>query len=214
MRAYKETYLHNAANKFGNMMDYAMNDCLLDGDKFLHMFIASGLAQQFEQGNPKIIAGMSGIDLAVSAILAVTGKSPAIIPAEIDYRTAEYWGGWALAHYQWRTMRGFGSILRYLPFSDIMYMYPALHEADITKFYAAADEIYSIKCPQTNLKRIRESAGLSQSELADEAGVSLRSIQMYEQRNKYINRAQAITLVKIARALSTDVDDLLEMELI
>ena len=64
--------------------------------------------------------------------------------------------------------------------------------------------------PQTNIKRIREAAGLSQSMLSAEAGVSLRSIQMYEQRNKDINKAQALTIVKIARALGCDVEDLME----
>jgi len=35
-------------------------------------------------------------------------------------------------------------------------------------------------------------------------------IQLYEQRNKDINKAQAITLFKIARVLSCAVVDLLE----
>jgi len=65
---------------------------------------------------------------------------------------------------------------------------------------------------RTNLKRIREAAGLSQAQLAKEAGVSLRSIQMYEQRKKDINKAQAITLAKVARALCYNVEDLLECE--
>jgi DNA-binding transcriptional regulator YiaG len=100
-----------------------------------------------------------------------------------------------------------------LPFSDILNKYPTLHEADITKFYAAADEIYAREHPQTNLKRIREAAGLSQSQLAASASVSLRSIQMFEQRNKDINKAQALTLVKIARALGCEVENLLERRL-
>ena len=53
---------------------------------------------------------------------------------------------------------------------------------------------------------------MSQAELAREAKVSLRSIQMYEQRNKDINKAQAITLARIARTLGCDVEDLLENE--
>jgi hypothetical protein len=38
------------------------------GGLFLHMFVTSGLAEQFEHGNPKIIAGMSGVELAIEAI--------------------------------------------------------------------------------------------------------------------------------------------------
>jgi DNA-binding Xre family transcriptional regulator len=34
---------------------------------------------------------------------------------------------------------------------------------------------------------------------------------MYEQRNKDINKAQAVSLVKIARVLGCEVEDLLEL---
>ena len=211
MRAYKATYLSHAAKNLGSMLEYAVNDCGIAGGLCLHMFITSGLAQQFERGDPKVIAGMSGVELAVRAIEAVTGEKPSAAPRGLDYRTPEYWAGWSLAQYQWYTAMRFADILRFLPFDDIMLMYPTLHEADITKFYMTADEIRSREFPQTNLRRFREAAGLSQSQLACEAGVSLRSIQMYEQRNKDVNKAQAITLAKIARALSCDVEDLLEV---
>ena len=210
MRAYKEIYLNRAAKSLGGMLDYAVNDCNLDGGLVLHMFITSGLAEQFERGNPKIVAGMSGVELAVRAIEAATGEKPTAKPLERDYRTKEYWTGWVLAHYQWYTTMSFSSILRFLPFDDIVRMYPTLHEADITKFYAVSDEIRTREFPQTNLKRIRELAGLSQSQLAEQSDVSLRSIQMYEQRNKDVNKAQAITLSKVARVLGCDVEDLLE----
>jgi len=191
-------------------MDYAVNDCALEGCMYLHMFISSGLAHQFERGNPKVVAGMSGVELAIEAIMKTTGNAPKAIPAMTDYRTSEYWGGWALAQYQWHTARSFASILRFMPFSDILNMYYTLHEADITKFYETAEDIYVRARPQTNLKRIREAIGLSQSKLAAESGVTLRSIQMYEQRNKDINKAQALTVVKIARALGCEVEDLME----
>jgi DNA-binding transcriptional regulator YiaG len=212
MRAYKETYLNNAAKSFGSMLDYAINDCMIDGSVFLHMFITSGLAEQFEYGAPKIIAGSSGIELAIRAIEAATGKEPAARPSELDFRTPEYWAGWALAQYQWYTSMSFSAILRFLPFDDILRMYKTLHEADITKFFAVADETRRTVTPRTNLKRIRDTAGLSQSQLSVEAEVSLRSVQMYEQRNKDINKAQAMTLAKLARVLGCDVEDLLEME--
>jgi len=212
MRAYKEIYLNRAAKNLGNMLDYAVNDCNLNGNLVLHMFITSGFAEQFEHGNPKIIAGISGIELASQVIESATGIKPTATPVERDYRSEEYWTGWVLAHYQWFTSMSFSSILRFLPFNDIIRMYLTLHEADITKFYAVADEIRTRDFPQTNLKRIRETAGLSQSNLAIQSEVSLRSVQMYEQRNKDINKAQVITLAKIARVLGCDIEDLLERE--
>jgi len=192
------------------MMDYAVNDCDINGCMFLHMFISSGLAQQFERGDPKVVAGKSGVELAIEVITKTSGVAPKAVPSMTDHKSSEYWGGWALAQYQWYTARSFSSILRFMPFSDILNMYYTLHEADITKFYETAEEIYQNARPQTNLKRIREANGLSQSGLANESGVTLRSIQKYEQRNKNINKAQALTVVKIARALGCEVEDLME----
>jgi transcriptional regulator with XRE-family HTH domain len=88
-------------------------------------------------------------------------------------------------------------------------MYPALHETDVTKFAEEMEKRRANLLPETNLKRIRTAYGCSQSELARLSGVSLRSIQMYEQRNKDINRAQAESLGMIARALGCKIEDLL-----
>jgi DNA-binding XRE family transcriptional regulator len=173
----------------------------------------SGIAGQFERGNPKYIAGKSGVELAAESIKKVNPEQKTIPPSNREYRTPEYWAGWALAQYQWATAKPFASILRVLPFAEIVKMSPTLHEADITKFITVADEIMRRDSPLVNLKRIREGLGISQAKLAAESGVSLRSIQMYEQRNKDINKAQAITIAKLARVLSCEVEDLLETEI-
>jgi len=213
MNAYNENYLNNAADSFGNMMNYVINDYGFDGDKFLQMFIASGLAEQFARGNPRVIAGMSGLELAYSAIESSTGVTPSVTPVDmISYRSPEYWAGWALAKYQWYSAKSFPAILRAFPFSEIVDRYYPLHEADISKFYSIADSVISAKNPLTNLKRLRQAAGYSQALLAKKTGVSLRSIQMYEQRKKGINKAQVMSLVKIARVIGCSVEDLLEKE--
>ena len=62
----------------------------------------------------------------------------------------------------------------------------------------------------TNLKRIRTAYGCTQAELAKRSGVSLRSIQMYEQRNKDINKASAETLLRLSRVLGCTMEDLME----
>jgi len=211
MRAYKESYLSHAADTFGAMMAFAVNDNLMDGDDFLHMFITTGIAGQFERGNPKYIAGKSGLEL----FFEVAEKGLFVkrcVNNYHDYRTPEYWAGWTLAQYQWYSVKTFASILRVISFGEIVKMYPTLHEADITKFFNVADRISERVSPEINLKRIRTITGMSQAVLAKEANVTLRSIQMYEQRKKDINKAQAITLAKIARTLGCDIEDLLESE--
>lgn len=53
-------------------------------------------------------------------------------------------------------------------------------------------------------------AGLSQSGLARRSGVTLRSIQMYEQRRKDLGKAAVSTVLALARTLGCRIEDLLE----
>ena len=89
-------------------------------------------------------------------------------------------------------------------------MYYTLHETDISKFADIADERMKELYPETNLKRIRMAYGCTQADLAKKSGVSLRSIQMYEQRNKDINKANADTIYRISKVLGCSMEDLIE----
>lgn len=91
-------------------------------------------------------------------------------------------------------------------------MYYTIHEADISKFVSIADSRMKKYYPETNLKRIRMTYGLTQAKLAERSGVSLRSIQMYEQRNKNINKAGADTIFKLAKVLGCSMENLIENE--
>ena len=81
---------------------------------------------------------------------------------------------------------------------------------DIQQFVDKMNQLYRTARPDTNLKSLRILAGLTQSMLADEAQVPLRTIQQYEQRQKDINKAQADTLLRLARVLNCGVEDLVE----
>ena len=89
-------------------------------------------------------------------------------------------------------------------------MYSVYHEMDISKFIETMDEKCATALPECRLKKMRESRGLSQSELAKISGVSLRSIQMYEQRVNDIDKAQAQTIYKLSRVIGCSMEDLLE----
>ena len=58
---------------------------------------------------------------------------------------------------------------------------------------------------------MRKASGLTQKKLSEDSGVSLRMIQLYEQKKQDINKAGAQSLVQIARVLGCDVEDLLEI---
>ena len=62
----------------------------------------------------------------------------------------------------------------------------------------------------SNLKKIRESVGLSQNKLATLSGVYNSMIQHYEQGVKDINKAQVGTVYKLAKALKVNIEDLIE----
>lgn len=63
--------------------------------------------------------------------------------------------------------------------------------------------------PETNIKKMRKAAGLTQKELAEKSGVKLRMIQAYEQGYKDINGASVVTALNIAKALKCDVKKIL-----
>lgn len=63
----------------------------------------------------------------------------------------------------------------------------------------------------SRLKKIREDKNFTQTQLAEASGVNLRILQHYEQGYKDINKAQALTLQKLAQALECKIEDLLEV---
>ena len=212
-RAYAETYLDDAMNNLGDAFDYAVNDCEYELADFYSFFLVSGVAEAFEKGNPKYVAGLSGPEITKEVLLKTKGSRPdAAISENID-KSAEYWAGWILAYYQWYTGRSFSDLYKNgITMEHLLYLYPTLHEADITKFVDITNRFIEQNAENniTNLQKIRKAASMTQRSLSEESGVSLRMIQLYEQRNKDINKAQAITLSKIARTLGCKAEDLLE----
>lgn len=56
----------------------------------------------------------------------------------------------------------------------------------------------------------RKEKGLSQTALAELSGVPVRAIRMYEQSERSIEQAAAITVYKLAAALDTTVEKLIK----
>ena len=131
-------------------------------------------------------------------------------PGFYEDRSREYWTGYALAYYQWWSGLGFDEINAFMPVTRIRDLYHPYHEMDIRQFVDHMNELMRLRTYISNLKRIRMDAGLSQSQLARESGVPLRTIQQYEQRQKNINKAQAEYLLMLASSLSCNPEDLLE----
>ena len=209
-RAYPEIYLTRFRKVLGEAFDHAINTCGIDGNSFIKLFLGSTACIRIERGEPNYLVGKSGIELASEIVWEIMGKEISL-EAEMKLgRSAEYWIGWAVAYYQWYSDRKFMDIFQAISFDDLRFMYHTLHETDITKFVDIAEERIKAYFPDTNLKRFRSYFGYSQAELSRRSGVSLRSIQMYEQRKKDINKASVVTVYQLAKCLGCTVEDLIE----
>ena len=210
IHAYQEIYLSKAQAVLGDAFDYAVNTCGIPGNDFVKLFLASSVSKRMENGEPAYLSGKRGIEIVREIVAETKGKELQIDAQDRFGRSKEYWIGWAIAYYQWYSGRKYRDIFKVVSFEDLQKMYYTLHEADITKFVDIVDSKIKEYFPETNLKRIRTAYGFTQAELAERAGVSLRSIQMYEQRNKNINKASADTLYRFAKALGCTMEDLIE----
>lgn len=208
--AYQEIYLSKAQAVLGDAFDYAVNTCDISGNDFVKLFITSSISKRMENGEPACLAGKSGIEIVMEIVSETKGQELEIEPHEHFERSKEYWIGWAVAYYQWHSGRKYSDIFKVISFQDLQKMYYTLHEADITKFVEIMDLQMEEHFSDTNLKRIRTAYGFTQAELANRSGVSLRSIQMYEQRNKNINKASVDAMYRLARVLGCTMEDLIE----
>ena len=209
--AYNELYLDDAMSNLGDMVDFAVCRLGFDPDEFFGWFISSGIASMFEKGNPKYIVGMSGYELAEAVLTKTNVSYEKRKPSYTDFKGREYWAGWILAYYQWVTNTRFEDIVKNgLPLSTVLSMY-ILHEADESKFVEAANEVIARHKAEnkSRLHKIRRARGFTQQQLSDASGVSLRMIQLYEQKQNDISKAQVNIVISLAKALGCDVEDLI-----
>lgn len=208
--AYDELYLPQARETMGAMFDYAVWDCKTDIDFFFDLFLTSGLAERFGNGDPTVVAGKSGPEI-VWDVFAATGFSDERATPRYNLdRSREYWTGWAMAHFQWHTAMPFREMTPHLGPSRIRSLYSPFHERDPRAFVEKATEIYLEAKKTSNLKMRREARKMTQCELSAASGVPLRTIQQYEQRRKDIRKAAVGQVLSIARALGCRLEDILE----
>src|SRR5699024_10902597 len=210
IHAYDKVYLDKARTALGRMLDFAVYDLKYDISEFFDLFISSGVAERFETGDFSVIVGMSGVELAYKVLEQSGVERERVNPNYTASRSEEFWLGWALAYYQWETSLRFAEIVQYVPIKDMIALYMPYHEMDIRQFVDQVNAMYKAAKPETNLKLLRQKAGLSQRRLADLSGIPVRTIQQYDQRQKNINKAQVEYLVVLAKVLCCEVGDLIE----
>lgn len=210
-RAYDKSYLPGAQKSLGRMLDFACQEFRFSATDFWRHFLQTGVAAAFGAGESRLLAGMSGIELAYEVMdrVGATYRRKTSVRCP-DAKSPEYWSGWALAYYQWFRGLSFAEIDAAVPIDDVVGMYHPYHEMDLSHFVEEMDRLYRKVVPDGRLKTLRQMAGMSQGDLAATAGVSVRTIQEFEQGRKDINKAQVDTLLPLAKALNVRIESLVE----
>ncbi len=208
MKGYDRIYLNKVSRSVGNMLHDAVFEFGYDGNAFLKLFIQSGIAEQIENGNPKYIAGKSGLELFSDVAEITSGKKVDVQSVESYDKSDVYWVGWVLTHYQWYSQKSFRDILEVIPYEELLCLYDTMHEADIQKSYETFDSMFT-KAP-SKLQAIRKRCDLTQEKLSSLTGISLSTIRSYERKAKNINKAAIETLVTLSQVLKCNIEDLLE----
>ena len=210
IRAYDELYLSDAQNILGHAVDFAVMTLDIDPDVFGTAFAVSSVSKQFAAGNPSFVAGINGCELARLVLtethLTFSDKEDAMY---LD-KSPEYWSGWVVAWYQWYSNYSFTDILAVVSLSQIINIYPLYHEMDLSHFADFMHHHLKAANPYPNLRKYRNLSGLSQTQLASDSGVPLRQIQLFEQRQRDINKTSAATLFRLSKALHCRMEDLLD----
>lgn len=205
--AYSELYLKDAMECLGEMFDVGINSLNIDPDDFYFMFLATGYADRFGNGEVSMISGKSGLELAYS-IAHETGLLFMSDSVVVEYdRSPEYWAGWILAYYQFLTGYSFRYIHDFISMKEIIKIYYPLHEAPEDKAIETINKKL-FNAGTTSLQRCRKKRGLSQSELAKECNISLRTEQQYENNSRQLLKASYEVVAKLAEKLNYEPNDL------
>lgn len=207
IHAYDKIYLTDAQKSLGLMLDVAVNEWNFDINDFYSKFLNSMESLLFSKGDARTIAGKSGIELGYDVLGNNSNRTSIDLPIN---RSPEYWTGWVLAYYQWYTGLSFQIINEEIPIEIIIDMYNPYHEMDISCVVGRMNEIRQANRCISYLKKFRLQMDMTQKELSEATEIPIKTIQQYEQRQKNINKAQSEYVIKLAKTLGCEPEQLLE----
>ena len=206
--AYQKSKLNETEYLLGDYFNIAINGYYQSPKKAYKRLLVSKYGNLISKGNSAIISGKTGHELFYDITLETTKTYEIKKNLLLSSNTKEFWAGWILAYLQWATARSFDNIYEILPFERIIKMYYPYHEMDERRF--VDDVTNKFFNEKTNLKRIRKRNKLTQKELALKSNVSIRTIQMLEQKQNDVNQTEAINLFNISKILNCKMEDLLD----
>lgn len=207
IHAYSELYIEGVMIKLGDMLEYACIDCAYDLDAFWQLFLRSRVSIGIENGNPKYIAGMSGVELAQIVMEEVDYNTDFAEPSWNSNRSDIYWCGWVLAYYQWYCAVSFKIISEKLTLRMLRKMYGTLHEADIHKCIDVLDNMAIINVRHT-VREWRQIRNWTQNELAQRAQLDISQIQRLEYGERKLENMTLKAALNIANALGVRIEQI------
>ncbi|MCD8285749.1 MAG: helix-turn-helix transcriptional regulator [Clostridia bacterium] len=189
--------------------DYAMQDLELDPEEFIAAFCKSRYVKEIENRNQTFLCGMAGSEFCRLILNEASIPFNPVQYMPLDRRTQYWWAGDMIAYYQYHSGVSFAYIFSFVSITEILRMYTVYHEMSISQFMDRMDSL--AKSHPSRLAEMRKRRQLSQSELAYASTVPVKTIQAYEQKRKDINKAEAVTVLKLADTLSCSTREILEI---
>ena len=210
IKDYDNHFIEYVMKNMGEAFCFASLSLSLDLDVFMTLFISSGVANEIESGNPTYTFGMSGTELVYKTFERSGMKFKKRISEDDSHRLDTYWAGYILAYFQYKTGLSYQYIHDQLSMYDIRDLFYPLHEASEEKAINVISKLIKKKYV-TRLQQRRKLLNISQRRLAMMAIVNIRTLQEYEIGTKSINKASALTVYRLAKALNCKVEDILEL---
>ena len=202
--AYSQLYLNDALRNMGELFEFAEKYYDKDMDSFLRCFIISGFAKRWDDGDPRVICGISGTE-AYYRILDTCGvDSSDNHKPLVKFDTGEsYWAGYIMAYYHWASSRRFADIVSYISYDRLRKLYPAYHTASEEKCVTEFEKyILNKQNTVSRLQFYRKALGMTQKALAEQSGVNLHTLQQYEIKDKDIAKASFDKVSSLASVLN------------
>ena len=138
--AYNELYLGKAQVAMGDMLHFARYDMQWNIERYFDLYINTGVARRFYMGEPRVLVGMSGVELFYEVYYELTGAECDVKPSGRYDKSPEYFAGWSLAYYSWYRNMSYDDIQKIIPINEVVEMYELFHEMDVRQFVDALDK--------------------------------------------------------------------------
>lgn len=188
------------------MFEYAKGYYKMECNRFFKLFNETYISDSIYNLDIICIYGKSSIELVDDIFKMNDVKLHCRHPKNIVRSSKYYWLGLIISSYCIGKRISFREFEKKINIVDLLNMYDIMHEAPQIRVIDEIDNI--IRRQEPSLARIRKLKKMSQKELSILSNVSLRSIQMYEQRQKSIGKASFETVRNLANALSVNIDAL------